>query len=75
VEVLPDWLQTLARFFPLTYSLEAMRRALLTGESLAALAREVTILAAFALILLPASLIAFRLAVRQAKRDGSLAQF
>jgi len=75
VEVLPGWLQTLARFFPLTYSLEAMRRALLAGESLAALAREVTILTAFAVALLPLGLIAFRLAVRQAKRDGSLAHF
>jgi ABC-2 type transport system permease protein len=75
VEVLPDWLQILARFFPLTYSLEAMRRALLTGESLADLWREVAVLAAFSVLLLPLSLIAFRYAVRQAKRDGSLTQF
>jgi ABC-2 type transport system permease protein len=75
VDVLPDWLQILARFFPLTYSLEAMRRALLTGESLVDLWREVAVLAAFSILLLPLSLLAFRYAVRQAKRDGSLTQF
>jgi len=75
VDILPDWLQIPARFFPLTYSLEAMRRALLTGESLADLWREVAVLAAFSVLLLPLSLVAFRYAVRQAKRDGSLTQF
>jgi ABC-2 type transport system permease protein len=75
VAVLPDWLQILARFFPLTYSLDAMRRALLTGESLAGLWREVAVLAVFSVLLLPVSLVAFRYAVRRAKRDGSLTQF
>jgi ABC-2 type transport system permease protein len=75
VEVLPGWLQTLARLFPLTYSLEAMRRALLRGETVGALAREIAILAAFAAVLLPLGLIAFNYAVRQAKRDGSLTHF
>jgi ABC-2 type transport system permease protein len=75
IEVLPSWLQILARFFPLTYSLEAMRRALLVGESLADLWWEVAVLAAFSVVLLPLSMVAFRYAVRQAKRDGSLTQF
>jgi ABC-2 type transport system permease protein len=75
IKVLPGWLQILARFFPLTYSLDAMRRALLTGESLADLWREVAVLAGFSALLLPLSLVAFRYAVRQAKRDGSLTQF
>jgi ABC-2 type transport system permease protein len=75
IQVLPGWLQILARFFPLTYSLDAMRRALLTGASLADLWREVAVLAGFSVLLLPLSLVAFRYAVRQAKRDGSLTQF
>ena len=75
VDVLPGWLQQVARLFPLTYSLEAMRRAMLTGESLAGLARPVGVLCAFAALLLPLSLLAFRYAVRQAKRDGSLTHF
>jgi ABC-2 type transport system permease protein len=75
VDVLPAWLQLLARFFPLTYSLEALRRALLVGDSLADLARDVGVLGVFSATLLPISLLAFRFAVRKAKRDGSLTQF
>jgi len=75
VEVLPHWLQKAARLFPLTYSLDAARRALLVGEPLTALAPQVLALVAFAALLLPLSLLAFRCAVRQAKRDGSLTQF
>ena len=73
--VLPPWLQAIARLLPLTYSLDAMRRALLLGESLVELLPEVTALAGFSALLLPLSLLAFRYAVRQAKKDGSLAQF
>jgi ABC-2 type transport system permease protein len=75
IDVLPSWLQTLARLFPLTYSLEAMRRALLLGNSLVDLAQEVLILAFFSAVLIPLSLLAFRYAVQQARRDGSLTQF
>lgn len=75
VEVLPRWLQILARFYPLTYSLQAMRRALLTGASFRALAHELGVLFAFSIVLLPLGLVAFRYAVQQAKRDGSLTQF
>jgi len=75
LQVLPPWLQALARLFPLTYSLEAMRRALLAGETALDLAMEIGVLAAFSAALLPLGLLAFRYAVRQAKRDGSLTQF
>jgi ABC-2 type transport system permease protein len=75
IEVLPDWLQPVARLYPLATSLQAMRRALLTGASLADLLGEIGILVAFSIILLPLSLVVFNQAVRQAKRDGSLTQF
>ena len=75
VAVLPSWLQFLAKMLPITYSLEAMRWAILLGDSLTALGREVAALIAFSGAMLPLSLLAFRYAVRQAKRDGSLAQF
>jgi ABC-2 type transport system permease protein len=75
VAVLPGWLQRLAHLFPLTYSLEAMRRAMLTGEGLVELAQPVAALAGFSVALLPLSLLAFHHAVRQAKRDGSLTHF
>ncbi len=75
VEILPVALQQVAAFLPVTHALRAMRLALLQGYSLSALTREVMILAAFAVVLAPLSWLAFRLAVRLAKREGSLAQY
>jgi len=75
VEVLPARLQALARLYPLTTSLQAMRRALLMGASLSSLAGDLGILLGFTLLLMPLSLTAFRYAVQRAKRDGSLTQF
>ena len=59
VTVLPRWLQAVARFMPVTYSLEGMRGAVLGHESLAALWPSIRILLAFAAVLLPASFGAF----------------
>jgi ABC-2 type transport system permease protein len=75
VEVMPAWLQWLARFVPVTYALRAMRLALLQGAGLADLASDLTILGIFGLVLLPASLLAFRYAVRYARREGSLTHY
>jgi hypothetical protein len=51
------------------------RLALLQGYSLSALAPDLAILAAFAVVLVPLSLWSFRFAVNLAKREGSLAQY
>jgi ABC-2 type transport system permease protein len=75
VEILPVYLQRIAEFLPVTYALRAMRLALLQGFSLSALAREVAILFAFAVVLVPLSLLTFQFAVNLAKREGSLAQY
>ena len=56
VSSLPVWLQAVARLLPLTYSVEALRAAL-SGEALAAAALDLTVLAAFTIVL-------FALAVR-----------
>jgi hypothetical protein len=52
-----------------------MRLALLKGASLFELLPNILSLLAFALIMLPVSLFAFRYSVRRAKRDGSLTQY
>ncbi|MCD6285319.1 MAG: ABC transporter ATP-binding protein/permease [Anaerolineae bacterium] len=75
VEVLPAPLQAVARLYPLTTSLQAMRRALLMGASLSSLAGDLAILLGFTLLLMPLSFTAFGYAVQRAKRDGSLTQF
>jgi len=75
VAVMPDWLQALSRLLPITYALNAMRLALLSGASFAELWPDIAALVLFSVILTPFSLLAFRWAVNRAKADGSLAHF
>jgi ABC-2 type transport system permease protein len=75
ITVLPQWLQMFSYILPITYSLNAMRLALLQGYSLEALAPDILALMLFSVVMLPFSILAFRYAVRRAKVDGSLTQY
>ena len=75
LQVLPQWVQTVAQFLPFTHALEGLRQAVLNGKGLAELSTQVAILGVFALVLLPFSLAFFAWTVRQAKRLGTLSQF
>jgi ABC-2 type transport system permease protein len=75
VAVLPEWLQTVSHLLPITYSLNAMRQPLLQGYSLGELAPEIGALVLFSAVLVPASLLAFRYAVRKAKMEGTLVHY
>ena len=75
VTILPGWMQFLAALIPVTYALRAMRLALLQGAPFRELFSDILVLVIFSLTLLPASLLAFRYAVRRAKADGSLSHF
>lgn len=75
VSLLPGWIQTAARFLPITYALNAMRQAMLSGASFSALLEDLAALAGFALLLLPLSLLAFRFAVQRARVEGSLTHY
>jgi len=72
VSILPDWLQLVARLNPVTYALEAMRGALLGGESVLAIWRPLVILLVFAVVLLPLSMTAFAWSLRRTKITGTL---
>jgi len=70
--ILPDWLQVVAKFNPVTYALDAMRAALLGGEGLHSVWRPLLVLLAFAAVLLPISMLAFAWALRRTKTTGTL---
>lgn len=72
VEILPDWLQFVARLNPVTYSLNAMREALLESAGLAKLASPLLALLLFAALLLPSSMWAFQWALQRTKHNGTL---
>lgn len=75
VTVLPGWLQSVAKAMPLTYSLNAMRAALLQGATWSELQPDLTALALFCIVLIPTSLFLFKSAVERARADGSLAHY
>ena len=75
VELLPRWLQRAAAFIPMTHALEGLRMALVEGQPTARLLPQFQALALFALVLLPAGLLSFSLAIRWAKTSGTLAQY
>jgi ABC-2 type transport system permease protein len=72
VESLPRPLELLARAIPLTYAIDGMRRALLDGQPLTAIAPTLLILAIFGAILLPLALACLSLSLRRARQNGTL---
>ena len=69
---LAEWL---SGWLPLTYALRAVRRTLLAGAPISEIRGELAMLVLFAAALLPASLLAFRLALRKAREEGSLVHY
>ncbi len=75
ITILPGWLQFLAKFFPITYAIEAIQLAVYKGYPLSRLWRETGILFLFSVVLLPLGLAAFKFSLRKARKEGSLGQY
>jgi ABC-2 type transport system permease protein len=75
IGVLPPILQKLSWLLPMTYSLDAIRLALLGKYSLKILLPDILALVIFSLVLLPLSIMLFKYSVKKAKRDGTLLQY
>lgn len=73
--VIPDWLQALSAWVPLSYGLRAARRLLLEGEGMAAVVPELEMLLLFAVVTGLAGALLFAAALRHARRAGTLAQY
>jgi ABC-2 type transport system permease protein len=72
IAALPRPVRLLSSLLPLTHSLTGMRLALLQTSSSGELMREIEILAVFAAVLLPLSVIFFSWTVRRARQLGTL---
>lgn len=75
VTVLPEWLEIISRFFPVTYAIRSVEMAIYQGATLSDLSSDIFGLVCFSIVLLPAGIFTLRYAVNQAKRDGSLTQY
>jgi ABC-2 type transport system permease protein len=75
VAVLPNWLQNIAQFIPLTHGLKAIRTVTLSGGGLAEIRHELLLLFFFSAGLLGVGLFTIHMGLRIAKRDGTLLHY
>lgn len=75
ITVLPKGLQVVSCLLPITYSLRALRHALLQGYPFELLASDIIALVIFSIFLLPLSVLIFKYAIKKAKIDGSLVHY
>lgn len=75
--LLPDWLKWVGNAFPLTYSLDGLRRCLMNGEGFdSPMIMENTLkLMLFIMVVLPFSLWFFKKAYDSTRREGALGQY
>lgn len=73
--VIPSWLESVSTFVPLTYGLRALRHVLLEGLPLSAVVPDLLALVGSGLGLLAAGSACMALALRYARRNGTLAQY
>ncbi len=74
-EKLPQWIRWVSDALPVTSSLAIVRGALLQGKPFAELRDRLVHLALLTAILLPLGLLLSRVAIRKAKREGTLVQY
>ena len=72
---LPSGVQWISNILPITWSLKIVRGSLLQGQTAADLKGELLRLLALTAVLLPAGIYFSRIAIRRAKREGSLVQY
>ena len=63
LQQMPQFMQIIARFLPLTYAVTALRRVVVLGAGVPSIATEIVILFAFGIILLSVALVMFERAV------------
>jgi ABC-2 type transport system permease protein len=75
LDMLPAWLEPVARVLPMTYAFRALRGTLLRGDGFAQVGPDLLVLLGFALVGLPLAALACRRAIDTAKREGTLGAF
>ncbi|MGB3634934.1 MAG: ABC transporter permease [Rubrobacteraceae bacterium] len=72
VDVLPGWMQTIAKISPVTYALNGARDALLDGAGITQLWSSIATLLVMGVVFVPLGLLVFRVGESYAKRTGKL---
>lgn len=74
IEILPPWMQFFSKLSPATYTLKAMRLALLNGAGLFELREYIFILLIMGVILIPIGYAGFRIGEKHARIHGKLSR-
>lgn len=75
IEVLPSWLQWVSKLLPIAHAGKLVREILLVDPAEQQIFLSFVYLIVFILLVAPLSLRMFNLALRRAKKDGSLVQY
>ena len=75
IALLPAWMQVVSYVIPLTYALEAMRGAMLTGRTLIELGLPLLALVGFTAVMLPLSVYSLQRAINYLRETGSLSHY
>lgn len=75
IAVLPGVLQGVAHILPPFYALQVLREGLINGKSVTEVGGDYAVLVAFAVVLLPLSLVALKKALRIARVTGTLGSY
>ena len=72
VDVLPGWMERISAISPATYALDGVRRAILDGDGLTSMGRDLVLLAVIGAVCIPVGMALFAAGERYAKRNGKL---
>ena len=72
INVLPEWMQVIARVSPALYALDGMRASIIDGQGITSIWRSLVALALIGLVSIPVGVVLFLRAERYAKRTGRL---
>jgi ABC-2 type transport system permease protein len=75
LSLLPDWARQFSYLIPVTYSLDGIRRVLLSGAGFGDIQPVLVVLAGLSIILIPLGYLVFQLCLNIARKQGSLGQF
>lgn len=75
ISLLPEWVRPVAWLVPLSWSLDGLRRAALTGAGPREIAGSLLGLAVSTLLLVPLAAVALRWSFERVRRDGTLGQY
>ncbi len=75
IEILPPPLKVISYSLPITYSLRAFRYTILKGYSLWEIRGDILVLIIYSIVLVPISILIFKIALKRTKINGSLTHY